>query len=80
MAILRIVTHEGLNIDYAIVFSLDPIKGYQPFDLQMAILSAYLCDERPIVTMGRVGFKKLVSLRLAHKQVNRNTNRNRPRK
>ena len=79
LALVPVITNEGTPVHYAIVFRLIPLKG-SPFHLHMKVLSAHICDaSKEFVTHGSVGFKKLLSLKIARKQLARNTNQNRKR-
>lgn len=80
LAILPVVTQDGRPLHYAIVFNLIPLKGRKPYHLHMDVVSAYPCDAtKEFVTFGDVGFKKLVSLKMARKQLAKNTGANRRR-
>lgn len=57
---------------YAIVFSLDPVKGLEA-DLHMRVRSAYPCEPDTIITYGKVRFSHLVRLRVNRQHPNRIT-------
>ncbi|MBD9447436.1 hypothetical protein [Rhizobium sp. RHZ01] len=61
-----VVTHEDEEALYAIIFTLDKVKGL-PFHLHLMVRSAYLCREKAPDTFGEVKFKHLVRLRLENK-------------
>lgn len=65
-ALIPIITHEGIKVLYAIIFSLDPIKGL-PFALHMRVSTAYPQTESDITTYGNVRFVHLVTLRMQKK-------------
>jgi hypothetical protein len=77
-AIVPIIDHQGREVLYAIVFSLDRVKGL-PVDLHMRIETAYPCDKKPIETFGEVRFRHLVTLRMQRKSAGRLTNQDRRR-
>ncbi len=67
VAAVPTVNHAGNQILYAIVFSLDPVKGL-PVDLHMRVESAYPATEKSLVTFGSVRFHHLVALRMERKR------------
>ncbi len=71
----------GVRRDYAVVFSLDPLKGFQGIHLQMRIRSAHARDGAPINTFGNVRFAHLMTLRIANRRPNKvfDNNRKRPK-
>lgn len=77
-AIVPTVNHHGSPVLYGIFFSLDRVKGL-PVHLHMRIQSAFPCDKKPVVTFGRVKFKRLVKLRMQGQHPPRITGPNRKR-
>ncbi|HEV3156988.1 MAG TPA: hypothetical protein VGZ00_06530 [Candidatus Baltobacteraceae bacterium] len=75
-AIVPLISRTGKEMLYAIVFSLERVKGL-PVDLRMRIKTAYPCDEKPIETFGEVRFRHLVALRMRGKSPGRITGRHR---
>lgn len=57
-AVVPTVDHAGNRVLYAIIFSLDPVKGL-PVDLHMRVETAYPATEKPLVTFGFVRFRHL---------------------
>jgi hypothetical protein len=62
-ALLPTIDHNGQRMLYAIIFSLDPVKGL-PVDLHMRISTAYPHSGEELVTYGSVGFSHLATLRM----------------
>ena len=80
LAVLPTITQDGQPLHYAIVFNLIPLKGRHPYHLYMDVVSAYPCDaSKEFVTFGDVGFKKLIGVKMARKQLPKNTGSNRRR-
>lgn len=75
-AVVPLVGHSGKQVQYGIVFSLDPVKGL-PVDLHMGIKTAYPCTRTNIVTFGSVRFRHLVALRMMGKRPGRITGQHR---
>jgi hypothetical protein len=75
-AIVPVVNHAGKANLYAIVFSLDRVKGL-PVHLHMRIKTAHACTDKNIVTFGAVRFRHLVALRMKGKVPGRITSRDR---
>ena len=65
-AIVDIPTINGINEQYAIFFSLDPVKGL-PIHLHMRVRSAYAVTTKELITHGTVAFKMLIALRMQNK-------------
>lgn len=63
---LPIITHNGQRTWYAIIFSLDPVKGL-PIDLHLKVRTAYPNSRDHIPTFGHVSFSRLVKLRVENK-------------
>jgi hypothetical protein len=77
-AIVPFINHEGKEVHYAIVFSLERVKGL-PVDLHMRIKTAHPRDETGIETFGEVRFRHLVALRMQRKSPGRITDHIRKR-
>jgi len=73
---LPVVTQDGVEHLYAIIFTLDRIRGL-PFDLHMQIRSAYPCTRKVPDTFGEVKFKHLARLRVENKHPRKNHERGR---
>jgi hypothetical protein len=73
---IPVVTQAGAEHLYAIIFTLDKIKGL-PFDLHMQIRSAYPCTRKVPDTFGEVKFKHLARLRVENKHPKKNHERGR---
>lgn len=73
-----VVDNQGAKLLYAIIFTLDPVKGLE-HPLRMLIRSAHLCDRKPPDTFGEVRFPHLVKLRVQKQHPKRNHDRNRKR-
>ena len=67
---LPILDDRGIRRLYAIVFTLDRLKGLKT-DLRLIVRSAYVCDRKPPDTFGEVRFAHLVRLRLERKHPKR---------
>jgi hypothetical protein len=65
-AIVPVVNHQGDNMLYGIVFSLDRVTGL-PVALHMRVRTAFPCDEAAIATFGEIRFAHLVTLRMQGK-------------
>jgi hypothetical protein len=66
-AIVRGVDHRGTRVEYAVIFSLEKLKGVQAeggtkVDLHMRIRTAHKRNNKPIETFGSVRFSHLVKL------------------
>ncbi|MFN6254385.1 MAG: hypothetical protein ACK4Y5_20245 [Acetobacteraceae bacterium] len=77
-AILPVVESNGEKCFYAIVFSLEKVKGL-PFELHMRVKSAYKCDRGPPAIYGTVKFRRLAQLTLEGKRASRVSAHNRKR-
>lgn len=77
-ALVPTITHDGRRLLYAILFSLDPVKGL-PVDLHMRVKTAYPCDRQVPATFGSVRFRHLVTLRLQRKRPKKISDRGRKR-
>lgn len=76
-AVVPTVAGDGKPVLYAVVFSLDRVGKGLPADFHMRVRSAYPCDERGIVTYGKIRFAHLMTLRLQGKRPPRITEKNR---
>ena len=80
LAIIPIITHDGAYAHYAIIFDIRTVSGRPPFHLHMEVRTAFPCDaSKELVTHGEVGFKRLISIRMAGRHLNKNTSRHRRR-
>jgi hypothetical protein len=73
---IPLVDDQGGPILYAIVFSLDPVRGL-PVDLHMRVRSAYPCDHHVPMTYGNVRFRHLVRLRVEGRRPGKNLDKRR---
>jgi hypothetical protein len=80
-AAVPIVGQSGDEVQYGIIFSLDPVTGL-PVHLHMRVKSAYPMDHTELVTYGSVRFRHLVALRLKGRKPNKlfDARRKKPRK
>jgi hypothetical protein len=73
-AIVRGVTHQGAKTEYAVIFSLEKLKGVQApggvkIDLHMRIRTAHKRErERTVETFGSVRFAHLVTLAMKNER------------
>lgn len=81
LAVVPIVNQPDNEIQYAIIFSLDPVTGL-PVHLHMRVKSAYPVGHTELVTFGSVRFRHLVALRFRGKRSKKvfDARRKRPRK
>lgn len=69
---IPIVMSGGSKISYAIIFTLDKIKGIANIDARMHIRSAYVIDTKPPDTFGETRFAHLLALRMIGQHPKRN--------
>lgn len=75
---LPVVDEQGKRMLYAVIFTLDRLKGREQH-LLMKVRSAHLYDRKPPDTFGEVKFGRLVKLRLENKHPPRINDRGRKR-
>ena len=75
---IPVVDDEGRRLLYAVIFSLDRLKGDHRH-LRMLVRSAHFCDRKPPDTFGEVKFAHLVKLRLGGKHPRKIFDRGRKR-
>lgn len=75
---LPVVDDHGRQMLYAVIFTLDRLKGREQ-PLVMRVRSAHLYDRKPPDTFGEVKFERLVKLRLENKHPPRINDRGRRR-
>lgn len=74
---IRDLDLHGQSADYAIFFSLDPVKGIEGIDLHLRVRTAFPIDRRTTMTFGQTRFKTLVELRMKGKYPKLNSDRRR---
>jgi hypothetical protein len=84
-AIVRGIDHQGTRVEYAIIFSLEKLKGVQApggakVDLHMRIRTAHKRDkDRPTETFGSERFPHLVKLTMENTRPSKVYDRHRKR-
>ncbi|GAA0585373.1 hypothetical protein [Caenispirillum bisanense] len=81
-AVIPTVTQDGQAQHYAIIFSLDRVRGVEGIDLHMRVRTAHPRTERDLTTYGSIRFAHLVRLRRENQRPRRvyDSRRRKPRR